>query len=410
MEREGNSELRVRNSELVVAVGLYCGLGFGGYGVRFGRGVIWLVVVGVAAGVLGWAEEPPVGMPSEEAWRDLGSTDARAAQWAASSLKFQFDEGQDFIVAKLTAAPDATEVAVLIVQLDDEQFKLREAASKRLLELGRAVEKSLQEALAGAKSEELKVRLQGLVDRLQKMERPEAEEDQRQMLGLRLLEGAAANLRKVAAKATWESTRRAAKKIVDQLDRKSWEELIAQAARKAASGEKIAERMAQLTSQLRAAGVEIDASLRAQIERLPAVEKAAVTRKVLEAKLAADPMDAPVREALVTVLLVDLDDAAAAAKVAQGAAIEESLRGAAGWAAKPVTALTFTEKEELAKFYIVAAKTSGPAGKWPALDHAGMLLALCLSDRTVDEAGRTRLGNEMAAVQAELGRIAAAGR
>jgi hypothetical protein len=245
---------------------------------------------------------------------------------------------------------------------------------------------------------------------LPKMERPEAEEDQRQMLGLRLLEGAEAKLQKVATEATWESTRRAAKKMLDQLDRKSWEELIAQAARKAAAGERIAERMAQLTSNLRAAGVEIDASLRAQIERLPAVEKAAAARKVLAAKLAADPKDAQVREALVTVLLVDLDDAAAAAKVAQGAAIEESLRLAAGWAAKPVTSLTFTEKEELAKFYIVAAKTSGGAGKWPALDHAGTLLALCLSDKSVDEAGRTRLGNEMAAVQAELGRIAAEGR
>jgi hypothetical protein len=63
---------------------------------------------------------------------------------------------------KPIAALDAKRVQQLLTDLDDSQFTVREAASKELKELGKAVEPVLRKALAASPSAEVRKRLEEL--------------------------------------------------------------------------------------------------------------------------------------------------------------------------------------------------------------------------------------------------------
>lgn len=82
-------------------------------------------------------------------------------------------------------AGDAGTVRDLIEQLDAENFKDRELAAQRLMELGKSVEPELQAALAGASSVEVKRRLEGILPKLRERSVTEAE-----LLARRLTEAA----------------------------------------------------------------------------------------------------------------------------------------------------------------------------------------------------------------------------
>src|SRR6185295_9448139 len=77
-------------------------------------------------------------------------------------------------------------LAKLVRGLDDNQFRVREAAAKRLLELGDVARTALGRALANGPSAEAAERLRGLIRELD--ERPPAPADLQALRGVEVLE------------------------------------------------------------------------------------------------------------------------------------------------------------------------------------------------------------------------------
>ncbi|HZT82671.1 MAG TPA: hypothetical protein VFA26_20750 [Gemmataceae bacterium] len=97
-------------------------------------------------------------------WAQLGRKD-KAAWEAVWSLARSGDKATALLKDHLkpAQAPEAKQVARLIADLDANDFKAREAASRELARLGGAVEADLRKALAGDPSAEAKKRLEGLL-------------------------------------------------------------------------------------------------------------------------------------------------------------------------------------------------------------------------------------------------------
>jgi len=100
-------------------------------------------------------------------WAALGGADAGQA-FAALERLAGAAESVSLVQAKLLKAGgvDEKRVQKLIAQLDDDQFAVREQATKELQELGDRAEKALRQAVEGRTTPELRQRLETLLDQL----------------------------------------------------------------------------------------------------------------------------------------------------------------------------------------------------------------------------------------------------
>ncbi len=112
---------------------------------------------------------PRTAKEAESAWADLASADPVAERRAAWTLAHAPREALPLLdKALLSQAPpavDAKKLTRLIADLDDDDFDVREAASKALETMGRAAEPELRRALKGKPSAEARRRLEALLPR-----------------------------------------------------------------------------------------------------------------------------------------------------------------------------------------------------------------------------------------------------
>jgi WD40 repeat protein len=101
-------------------------------------------------------------------WDDLAGTDATRAYATIAELARHPDQAENLLKEKLAShsGMDLERLARLIANLDSDDFKTRESASKELANHGRLAEGGLRKALDENPSPELKRRIQSLLDRL----------------------------------------------------------------------------------------------------------------------------------------------------------------------------------------------------------------------------------------------------
>jgi hypothetical protein len=102
----------------------------------------------------------------DKLWSDLASADVRIAGGAVRKLTAGRKDSIAFLKERLERKPqpiDGKRVATLIVALDDDDYDVRENASKDLRRLGEGVVKTLKEARVAAKSAEQRERLDELL-------------------------------------------------------------------------------------------------------------------------------------------------------------------------------------------------------------------------------------------------------
>jgi hypothetical protein len=103
----------------------------------------------------------------EALWADMGSADAARAYRAMRALVAVPDKSLPLLRQQLrpAPAPDPKHLARLIGDLDNEQFEVREKATRDLEELGSAARPTLKQVLAGHPSAEVRRRVEGLLQR-----------------------------------------------------------------------------------------------------------------------------------------------------------------------------------------------------------------------------------------------------
>lgn len=103
-----------------------------------------------------------------QCWDNLAGADAAAAYAAIAELARHPDRAESLIKGKLSGLKkiDTQRIARLIADLDSDDFKTRESASKELAGQGQSAEKALREHLDGKPSAELIRRIQDLLDKL----------------------------------------------------------------------------------------------------------------------------------------------------------------------------------------------------------------------------------------------------
>lgn len=100
-------------------------------------------------------------------WEGLGDKDSAVAYRSLWDLVAGGQEAGKYLKKRLDAlAPDAKAVAALIELLDDDNWRVREKATKDLRQMGYAIYPLLREAQAAAKSEEVSNRLANLMTEL----------------------------------------------------------------------------------------------------------------------------------------------------------------------------------------------------------------------------------------------------
>jgi hypothetical protein len=111
------------------------------------------------------AERLPVDLEAD--WKDLAG-DAAAGYAALARLVSSPERAVAFLGKQLqsTKPPDAKRIERLLAGLDDEQFQVREEATKELESLSGFAAPALRKALAGKPSLEVKRRLETLLHRL----------------------------------------------------------------------------------------------------------------------------------------------------------------------------------------------------------------------------------------------------
>jgi WD40 repeat protein len=107
-------------------------------------------------------KSPPIG---DEAWRALAVEDAATAFRAASRLAASPDAAIALLKERLKPLKPVSSERVnqLLVDLDSDNFKLRDAATRELSDLGEEVMPALTEALRSAPSAEAETRLRALM-------------------------------------------------------------------------------------------------------------------------------------------------------------------------------------------------------------------------------------------------------
>jgi len=101
-------------------------------------------------------------------WKELAGDDAKAADAAAWKLAAGEDTAINFVLERIATIrmPDAEQIRGLVAQLDNDQFAKREAASRKLAELGPVIEGELSK-YAGRGSAEARRRIASLLERFQ---------------------------------------------------------------------------------------------------------------------------------------------------------------------------------------------------------------------------------------------------
>jgi hypothetical protein len=101
----------------------------------------------------------------------LAGRDAWKANEAVWRLKMAGKPAVAFLSKRLLAATplDLQRVARLILELNSDQFVVRERATEQLASFGQAAEASLRKALAGCPSPEVRERIASLLSRIRKL-------------------------------------------------------------------------------------------------------------------------------------------------------------------------------------------------------------------------------------------------
>ncbi len=198
-----------------------------------GRGGATCVSVGpdgrvVATGqtdssILVWELLPPKEGDVEVAWTRLAALDARAAYEAMGVLTGAGDRGADFVAARLSPVVlDEVRLRALLVELDDDDPGVREAASEELAKIRPPADGALRAALAQAASPEVRARLEDLLSApIDPLPVPEGEV-LRVLRGIQVLErlGARAALARLAAGAPGARETREAGRALDRLEKR----------------------------------------------------------------------------------------------------------------------------------------------------------------------------------------------
>jgi hypothetical protein len=122
-------------------------------------------------------------------WADLASDEGGKVYAAARLLRADPARSVPFLEKRLAAkapGPDQKKLKKLVADLDSDDFRTREAATKELEKLGKAAEAALRGALAAGPGLEAKVRLERLLKRLGRTEL--TAEQQRDVRAVRVLE------------------------------------------------------------------------------------------------------------------------------------------------------------------------------------------------------------------------------
>ena len=127
-----------------------------------------------------------------------------------------------------------------------------------------------------------------------------------------------------------------------------------------------------------------------QIRTLAARQKAMAQAAQIKAQLEADPANAKAREALVRLVVVDLDNPAEAAKYLDET-VDATLRKFVPAAAKPVEAAPELACLGLADWYMQLAATAGPAGKAAMYTRATAYAGRFLDLHDAADLDRTRM-------------------
>jgi hypothetical protein len=100
-------------------------------------------------------------------WQTLASTDAARAYQVMRTLAAT-DQAVPFLAEHLIVKrPDSRQVALLLADLDSDDFQVRSQAATELKKLGEAAEPALQQVLKDKPSLEVRRRIQQLLDALQ---------------------------------------------------------------------------------------------------------------------------------------------------------------------------------------------------------------------------------------------------
>jgi hypothetical protein len=160
-------------------------------------------------------------------WADLGGADGRKVYAAVRLLRADPERSIPFLRERLKRPPDKLDenkVKKLIADLDADEFRVREAASKELAKLGKSAESPLRAALAGSPSAEVKGRLERLLEVIGA--ETLTPEQQRDIRAVRVLEqGGSPEGRKLLEELTGDSAPwwviREAKAARERLDRRT---------------------------------------------------------------------------------------------------------------------------------------------------------------------------------------------
>jgi WD40 repeat protein len=134
------------------------------------------LVCDVAALTADKRDAPALPTPKEldGLWDDLTGADGERAYRAVGRLAESPTESVPFLKGRIKAAPEPDEgrIARLIQDLDDDEFEVRERASRALEGLGSRAKAALSRALEKGPSEEARMRLERLLQKLRPADEP----------------------------------------------------------------------------------------------------------------------------------------------------------------------------------------------------------------------------------------------
>ncbi len=306
-------------------------------------------------------------------WKALHGDDPVAAFRARWALVAAGDQAADFLAARLRPPKlDEAEVRRLVAALGADRWAEREAAAKKLRQLGQAAVPVLRESLKGKCGPEARSRIEALLAAVRRLSVP-GEERAPYTRILRLLEAigseaairALAELRRhgpaadVQAEALAASRRVAARRIGELAAEAAAEtrQLHFDAAKRLQAR---AEALGRLVGSL--AEAEAMAAAQQRVDGLAAVHR---ELGALKACLKADGDDRAARERLIRTYVVELDSPAAAAKYLDERC-DETWRRNVPLAARPIDELETPDLRRLALWYRGLFHAAGKAGK-PAM-------------------------------------------
>jgi hypothetical protein len=163
----------------------------------------------------------------DASWAALNAAPAEEAYGALLALAADPRQAVALVKAELTGDPvDAKAIAKLLADLDDDQFAVRDKASRELARLGRRVATELKRERAATSSAEVRLRLDALLARLRENDDEKLDEAVRAQRVVALLELTATLeardlLDHLAKKAPSEEVRRKAAGALDRLAKRS---------------------------------------------------------------------------------------------------------------------------------------------------------------------------------------------